>query len=279
MTYLGNPSGIMSARSTNYGLAWGSGVSVTSNSADKNLANSDEAPSSAYYGRGYVVWSNWTATPYIVCSYTTNSGQSWSAFNTVQTPLSGHYGQGCDIVVNNAGVVYVTWAAVVLGGTNTEDYFGFAKSTNGGAAWITTENAFDGNGIRGTLANKNSLRVNSFPRIDVDKTSGKIYIVTSQKNLAPAGSDADIVIHSSTDGGTTWSAGVRVNQDALNNGKTQWFPAVKVDEYGGVNVVYYDDRNVLTDSAEIYVSRSADGGVTWTDILVSDARSRILPLY
>ena len=279
MTYLGRPDGMKSSRSTDFGLSWGSAVSITPGSVDKNLANTDEAPSSAYYGRSYCVWSNFAATyPPIVVSYTTNSGQSWSAQLQINTPPSGHYSQGCDVAVNNAGVVYVTWAAPTSGGTYTEDYFGFAKSTNGGAAWTITENAFDGNGIRGTLSNKNALRVNSFPRIDVDKTSGKIYIVTSQKNLEPAGTDADIVIHSSTDGGTTWSAGVRVNQDAKNNGKTQWFPAVKVDEYGGVNVVYYDDRNVLTDSAEIYVSRSVNGGANWTDILVSDARSRILPL-
>ena len=283
MTYLQNPGGIATARSTNNGLTWGSGVSITTASSDKNLANTDEAPTSTFYGRSYVVWSNFAASiPPIVVSYTTNSGQSWSAVSQINTPPSGVYSQGCDIVVNNSGVVYVTWAAPVLGGTNTEDYFGFAKSANGGVSWTVTENAFDGNGIRGTLANKNSLRVNSFPRIDVDKTSGtyagRIYIVTSQINLAPAGSDADIVIHSSTDGGTTWSAGVRVNQDAVNNGKTQWFPVVKVDETGGVNVAYYDDRNVLTDSAEVYVSRSLDGGATWTDILVSDARFKVLPI-
>ena len=283
MTYLQVPNGIATARSTNNGLTWGAGVSVTTASSDKNLANTDESPSSAYYGKSYVVWSNFAlASPAIVISSTTNSGQSWSSVSQINTPPSGVYSQGCDIVVNNAGVVYVTWAAPVLGGNNTEDYFGFAKSTNGGTTWTVTENAFDGNGIRGTLSNKNALRVNSFPRIDVDKTTGtyagRIYIVTSQINLSPAGSDADIVIHSSTNGGTTWSAGVRVNQDALNNGKTQWFPVVKVDESGGVNVAYYDDRNVLTDSAEVYVSRSLDGGATWTDVLVSDARFRVLPI-
>jgi hypothetical protein len=110
----------------------------------------------------------------------------------------------------------------------------------------------------------------------VDRTTGPrqgwIYIATAEKNLSPAGTDPDIILHKSTNGGTTWSAGVRVNQDALNNGKTQYMPALRVDEYGGVNVIYYDDRNTSTDSSEVYVSRSIDGGVTWTDILVSDHR-------
>ncbi|MCX6164744.1 MAG: T9SS type A sorting domain-containing protein, partial [Ignavibacteriae bacterium] len=45
-------------------------------------------------------------------------------------------------------------------------------------------------------------------------------------------------------------------------------------EYGGVNVVYYDNRNTAADSAECFVSRSIDGGTTWTDIPVSGHRFR-----
>ena len=220
MTYLGNPSGMGSARSVNNGLTWVNAHIFSSGSVDKNLANTDESPSSAYYGRSYCAWSNFAASyPPIVVSYTSNSGVNWSAAVQINTPPASHYSQGCDVVVNNSGVVYVAWAAPLAGSPYTEDYFGFAKSANGGVTWTTTENIFDGNGIRGNLTNKNNLRVNSFPRIDVDKTTGtyagRIYIVTSQINLSPAGSDADIVIHSSTNDGTSWSAGVRVNQDAL----------------------------------------------------------------
>jgi subtilisin-like proprotein convertase family protein len=79
-------------------------------------------------------------------------------------------------------------------------------------------------------------------------------------------------LHYSSNGGTTWSAGIRVNQDALNNGKVQFFPAVRVDEYGGVNVIYYDNRNFPSsgDSCSVFVSRSIDGGTTWTDIEIAD---------
>ena len=282
MTYLGNPSGIGARYSTNFGVSWSSQFLVNGSSADKNLANSDDNPTSPYYGRGYVVWSYWTGTPYIVCVSTTNSGVSWGSLVTVNTPGSGHYSQGCDIVTGLNGDVYVTWAAPISGSPYTEDYYGFAKSTNGGTSFSYTENAFDGNGIRGTLATKNNLRVNSFPRITVDKSggayNGRVYIVVSQKSLAPAGSDADIVLHWSSNQGTSWSAGTRVNQDAMNNGKIQFFPAINVDSYGGINIVYYDDRNCLADSGEVYVSRSVDGGATFTDILVSDSKSKIKPL-
>jgi hypothetical protein len=283
MTHLGYPtSGMFANYSTDMGQTWSNTYTIASGSQDKNLAGTDDSPSSPYYGRSYVVWSWFSvSSPYIAVSYTTNGGVSWSSSAQINNPPSGHYSQGCDIRTAANGDVYVTWAAP-SSGTLTEDYDGFAKSTNGGVAWSVTENAFDANGIRGYLNTKNNIRVNSFPRIDVDRSggpfNGRIYIVGCDKNLAPAGSDPDIVIHWSTNGGASWSSAVRVNQDPLNNGAIQYFPAVRVDEFGGVNVVYYDDRNVGGSQVQVYVSRSIDGGSTWTDIQVSDHAFSPMPI-
>ncbi|HQY20448.1 MAG TPA: hypothetical protein PLX80_06325 [Ignavibacteria bacterium] len=272
--------GIKANFSTNNGLNWSNDVTITTGSQDKNLTTTDDSPTSPYYGRSYTAWSRFNAaSPPIAFSYTTNGGVSWSAATDINVPPAGHYSQGVDLRTGPNGEVYVCWAQPTTSGSFTEDYAGFAKSTNGGVNWtIVNNNIFDMNGIRGNLLSTN-IRVNSFPRIDVDRTCGPragwIYIVVSQKNLAPAGTDADIVIHRSSDGGTTWSAGIKVNQDALNNGKSQWFPVVRVDESGGVNVVYYDNRGTTnTDTAEVFMSRSMDGGSTWSDLKVSDARFR-----
>ena len=54
-----------------------------------------------------------------------------------------------------------------------------------------------------------------------------------RKVLSPAGSDPDIVMIRSTNGGTTWSTPVRVNNDALNNGKDQYYPWCAVDQSNG----------------------------------------------
>ncbi len=81
-----------------------------------------------------------------------------------------------------------------------------------------------------------------------------------------------MVLHRSSDGGVTWSGGIRVNQDAVNNGKVQFFPAVCVDSDGGVDVVYYDNRDFASvgDSCSVYISRSLDGGSTWGDVKIAD---------
>jgi len=265
-----------SATSTNNGATWLPNVVITSQNSDKNFSASDDVPSSAYYGRTYTVWTNFAlAVSPIFVAYTTNGGTTWSAPSQINSPLANHYSQGADITIGPGGEVYVCWASVT-NGSLIEDYLGFAKSTNGGVNWTVTENAFDMNGIRAQMFNGWNFRVNSFPRIAVDRSGGPrngwLYVVVSQINLAPAGSDVDIVLHSSSDGGATWSTGVRVNQDALNNGKVQFFPAITVDPHGDVDICYYDNRNYpsVGDSCQTFFSRSTDGGVTFTDVLASD---------
>lgn len=274
-TVLDSP-GMVAAYSTNNGVSWSSRVTIQSGSVDKNFASTDDAPSSAYYGRSYAVWSNFAlGSPPIVFSYTTNGGVSWNGVTQINAPPGGHYSQGVDICVGPTGQVYVCWAAPSTG-TLTEDYCGFARSTNGGTSWTVAENAYDMNGIRAATFNGWNFRVNGFTRIGIDRSGGSrngwIYVVASEKNLSPAGSDADVIMHKSTDQGATWSAGIRVNQDPLNNGKVQFFPAIRVDETGGINICYYDNRNYpsVGDSCETYMSQSIDGGTTWTDIKVSD---------
>lgn len=274
--------GMVAAYSTNNGTSWSSRITIQSGSVDKNFAGTDDAPSSSYYGRSYCVWSNFAlGQPPIMVSYTTNGGVSWSAPLQINTSVSGHYSQGCDIACGPNGEVYVCWAAPLSSGAFTEDFLGFAKSTNGGVSWTVTDNAYDMNGIRSTSFNGWGVRVNSFPRIAVDRSGGSrngwIYVVSTDRNLAPSGTDADVILHYSSNGGTSWSSGIRVNTDALNNGKVQFFPAISVDNQGGVNVVFYDNRNYpsVGDSCETFLARSVDGGTTWTNFVVSDHRWKV----
>ena len=277
-TNFGFVTGMGANRSTNNGATWSTTIQVASDGgADKNLAGTDDSPSSPYYGNSYFAWTSFSTSPANGrVSRTTNSGLNWSTPLTINATPAGHNAQGHDVAVGPDGRVYVTWTAGVTSSPFTEDFVGLAVSTNGGTSYTATENIFDDNGSRSSSFNGWGIRTNGFPRIAIDKSGGVrngwIYIVVSQLNLAPAGTDADVVIHRSTDNGVTWSAGIRVNQDALNNGKVQFFPAICVDSDGGVNVVYYDNRNFASsgDSCSVYISRSVDGGTTWGDVRISD---------
>lgn len=275
LTHRGNEAGGWWANSsTDNGINWSSAVAVFSSpeDVDKGCAGTDAEPSSASYGRSYLVWTRF-ASPYpILISYTTNGGANWSAYIQINNSLtSGHYSIGPSITIGTTGQVYVAWAAAAIGGI--EDRVGFAVSTNGGINWSVQESAYDVNGIKTSSLSPWTIRANGYPVIDVDRTGGPrngwIYVLTGEKNLAPAGSDPDIIFHRSTNGGVSWSQGIRVNQDPPNNGKVQFFPAVNVDADGGINVVYYDNRNSV-DSVDVFISRSTDGGNTWTDYLISD---------
>ncbi len=269
--------------STNMGTTWASNFTLATGSQDKNHTFVNDVPASPYYGRSYVTWSLFTASaPPAVVSWSSNGGVNWNGPVNVLTPPSGHYQQGVNGAVGANGDAYICWQNPTTSSPFTGDFVGFAKSTDGGVTWSGLANAYDCNGIRGTLAAKGGIRTNDFPSMAVDRSGGPrngwIYVVTAEQNLAPAGTDPDIIMHRSTNGGTTWSSGIRVNQDGLSNGKIQYMPWMCVDASGGLNVVYYDDRVTTSDSATVFVSRSLDGGTTWTDIEVSDHRFKPAPI-
>jgi hypothetical protein len=268
-------NGIFAHYSTNMGANWTNAYTIATGDMDKgNDIVYDVSTSSPYYGRMYVSFVFLTPPFYVRYSYTTNSGNNWSTAAIINNPPQRC--QGAEIRTDINGNVFVSWGSVINISPFTEDYVGFARSSNGGLNWTVNETAANINGIAGRLAQKGNVAVNGLPRMDVDISSGPragwIYIITTEKNFAPAGSDPDVILRKSTDGGATFQPPVRVNQDAINNGKTQFYPCIRVDEGGGVNIIYYDDRNTAIDSTEVFLSRSTDGGVTFTDYVISDQR-------
>lgn len=274
-------SGVMgSSYSTNNGVNWSNTVLFPGGNSDPdwNTSCTDAVPFSSFYLRSYAYY-----TPFlnafggrIVGTYTSNQGVSWAAIAPVSPPYSpDHHHQGVDTKCGPNGEVYVVWANCSSMSPYTEDSLGFAKSTNGGVSWVIANNHVKNvNGNR-TGDMINGVRSTGFPRIDVDKTCGSragwIYVVMGEKWPGIAGDLSDIILYKSTDGGTTWSSGVRVNQDPFGNFKKQYMAAIRVDESGAVNVVYYDTRNTVTnDSSEVFLSRSTDGGVTFVDTKVGN---------
>ena len=276
--------GAYSHFSTNFGNTWSNAQTIISSQTDDKCVcptTTDNDPTSTYYGRIYharVVFIN----PFPVnFSYSTNGGGNWSSAVALNNPPPQRCA-GAYVKTGLNGNVYVCWAGVANISPYTENYIGFAKSTNGGINWIINQNIYGTNGISGTLPSKNGIRVNGLPNLAIDKTTGPrrgwIYIVTTEKNLAPAGSDPDIILHYSTNDGVNWSSGIRVNQDPINNGKIQYFPAIDVDSTGALDILFYDDRNTSSDSAEVYLARSTNGGAAWKEFPVSNHRFQPLPI-
>ena len=272
--------GLYSHFSDDNGTTWSQQKVISTEDLERASVTTDAVNSSSYFGRTYATWVKFASPFPIMMSFTNDGAENWSTPQQINTPPKRS--AGGDIALGSNGEVYTCWAGVTESSPFKEIYVGFASSTNGTENWDVSENAYEMNGITGLLANKGNIRVNGLPGIAVDNSGGErdgwIYIVTGEKDLTPAGSDPDIIIHRSSDGGVSWSTGIRVNQDALNNGKTQYFPSIHVDKFGAIDIIYYDDRNTSIDSTGVFLSRSLDGGDSWQEFEISDHNFKPVPI-
>jgi hypothetical protein len=275
------------AVSTNNGTNWTTHIAYGVSNQDKEHIMVDKTISSPYSNRLYYTWSDLNGGEAALV-YSTNFGSTWSAYKNLSgtiTPMGSAFAQGPNVQTATNGDVYVAYAIYDANWQDGEDAIGFSKSTDGGNNW-TALRVYDhvNFGVRsGGLPPKN-LRTNSFPAMAVDRSGGpndgNIYICWSQRaGVPPAGSDPDVVLITSTDGGATWTTPMRVNDDPINNGKDQLMPWCTVDQSTGqLILVFYDSRNVVNTKAEVYMARSFDGGNSFENFLVSDHSFNLGPI-
>ncbi|HSN50563.1 MAG TPA: sialidase family protein, partial [Bacteroidales bacterium] len=272
--------GLYSHYSYDQGQTWSAQQVISTDDLERAVLISDSRPGSPGFGKTYAAWIKFAIPFPLMFAFTDDGANTWSNPKPINNPANRS--AGGDLATGPDGTLYACWSGVTDVSPFKEIYVGFASSTDAGANWTVTENAFAMNGITGILSGKNNIRVNGLPSIAVDTTNGPrkgwIYVVTGQKALSPAGNDPDIILNRSTDGGQTWSQGIRVNQDPMNNGKTQYFPAIHVDRTGAINVLFYDDRNTTNDSAGVFLARSTDGGDTWREFEICDHHFRPAPI-
>jgi len=103
--------------------------------------------------------------------------------------------------------------------------------------------------------------------IDVDRSGGArngwVYLLASAERTS--GDPMDIMFSRSTDGGQTWSAAVRINDDDALGLAWQWFGTLSVAPNGRIDAIWNDTRDSGVDTiSALYYSSSEDGGVTWS---------------
>ena len=102
-------------------------------------------------------------------------------------------------------------------------------------------------------------------------TNNNIYMLAS---VVPSGrSTTDVMFVRSTDGGLTFSAPKRINDDPTNPSKWHWFGTLSVAPNGRIDAVWHDSRNAANNTdSQLFYSWSTDGGVTWSpNVAVSNA--------
>ncbi len=284
--HLSNPSSngywidrIVVQRSSNGGASWTSGVGIGYDppirQQDKEWLAADMT-GSVYRNNIYAAWTEFdkygSTSPgdstRILFSRSTDHGDTWA------TPVrvSDHGGncydsdstvEGCVPAIGPQGEVYLSWSGPVG--------IMFDKSLDGGVTFgsdvfVTSQVGGWDYSIPGIY------RANGMPVTACDCSTspyrGTIYINWSdQRNGAD---NTDIFLTKSTDRGQTWSSPLKVNADS--GAHQQFFCWMAVDQSTGyLYIDYYDRRNYGDLSTDLFVSRSTDGGNSFTDIKVSDS--------
>jgi hypothetical protein len=207
-------------------------------------------------GYVYIAWSRFYETR-IMCVRSGNRGVTWNS----PVPVSDA-GRSCQWpvpIVAAGGSLLVAWCDL-----NTPRIL-YDISTNGGTSWGTDRTLTTATTGAGQIINGGIL-VFPYPSLVLDETPGPragwVYCV--YPDAAVAGNGMDIWCRRSTDGGNTWGARVRVNDDLQGLVRDQFHPWVACDEGGILHATWYDRRddpgNYLW---HIYYSSSSDGGGTW----------------
>jgi hypothetical protein len=266
---------IVVARSSDNGASWQSLGTVVNNIAsttagdDKEMMAIDNTTGQTFShpGRIYVIWDSANNEK---IAYSDN-GSSWTTVNFA----SNTGAIGGNVVIGADGTVYVIWNRY-----NVETIV-FAKSTDGGATWtapaVISTMALQSFGTNNLPAAQDSRGINAFGSIDIDRNPNSPFFGTLYVSFpdfptgTTSGADINTYVIRSTNGGTSWSSRVKVNDD--NFGATQIFPWLAVDQSDGtLNVSWYDTRlDPLNRKTQMVYARSSNGGVSFEpNILVTD---------
>ncbi|MGE0103128.1 MAG: beta strand repeat-containing protein [Blastocatellales bacterium] len=272
----GSPGTIQVFRSDDNGATWMAPVSGTpgGSSEDKQWLTVDNF-AGAGNGNVYLLSRRFGSGPGIYFFSSTDNGSTYGP-NGGTLIVAGS--QGAYISVGPDHSIYAFWYA----GTTLQ----MRKSTDFGATFgsaITVASGLVGGsngdlsltGIRQGTATAAGFRSNEFPHAAVNPVTGHIYVTYANN---PAGTDkADVFLTQSTDGGATWAAPIRVNDDATTT--DQWQPTLAVTPDGNNLGIFYYSRQedtVNNNLFKFYGRTASISGATLTftpSFAVSDVAS------
>jgi len=279
-----NSNAVLASVSKDGGLTWAKPSTIIANNEPSlQFFNDKESvtASPTRTGVAYAVWDRLelpNANPYAnrhtaafrgpsLFSKTTDGGVTWSTPSVIVALPSRQQTIGNQIVVDSEnGTLYDFFNLITPPFSKSAGKVAFIKSTDDGATWtkpkiitgLQTVSVFDPNTGEAVRSG------DDIPEPAIDPKTGQLYVVW-QDSRFNGGHYDEIALSTSSDGGVTWSAPVRVNTPT---GRPAFNPSIRVNSSGTVAVTYYDfrnlaDGNTATLPTDIWQKISADKGSTF----------------
>jgi hypothetical protein len=254
-------------RSLNGGVSWAN--IAPARGGDKEWFTIDKTNSSGH-GFQYQCWStegnNYGGRQF---SRSTNGGSIW--MDPINIPNSPVWGT---LDVDSNGNLFIGGVNLVTGG------IWCVRSTNAKNGGVlptfdqSTAVNLGGNIVAGEPINPEGLVGQVFLAVDRSgaSTNNNVYMLASVQPTRFA-DGSDVMFARSTDGGRTFSAPQRINDDPVNHLKWHWFGTLSVAPNGRIDVVWFDTRNAANNTdSQLFYSYSIDGGNTWSaNVAVSNS--------
>jgi VCBS repeat protein len=254
-------------RSLNGGALWSRLAAATG--GDKQWFTIDTSNSSGH-GFQYQTWStagnNYGGRQF---SRSTNGGVTWmDPINIPHAPVWG------TLDVDSNGLLFIG-----------------AVDSNGGQVWCIRSSNARNPSVVPTFDQAVAVNLGGFVisgrAINPEGIIGQVYVAADRSGTAtnnniymlasvePTGftTGTDVMLVRSTDGGRTFSAPRRLNDDPVNHNKWHWMGTLSVAPNGRIDVVWLDTRNAANNTdSQLFYTYSFDGGATWArNVAVSNS--------
>ena len=240
-------------KSLDGGMTWGPGVEAFG--GDKQWMVIDRTNG---IGRDniYAFWTRF----FSICPaghFTRSYDQGQSFVDCTNIPGTPQWGT---LAIGPNGELYVCGDGFVVSRSST------VQDPNAPLQWDLQRNVnLDGSLQFGGGPNPGGLLGQTWIAVDRSNgpNDGNVYLLASVgRNSTP--DPLDVMFARSTDGGNSWSAPLRVNDDP-GTSAFQWFGTMSVAPNGRIDAIWNDTRNdpggVMS---EVFYSFSQDGGLTWS---------------
>jgi len=212
-------------------------------------------------GNIYVAWNaiiDFGPVTDIRLARSTDEGTTWSSWLRLNDnpPFdSTSFRIGVQIVEGPDGILHALW-----GWDDRDGIPGIYKTTS-----TDSGRSFGSNRLVAHQVLNDSMpwRTGLLPSAAVDRTNGNVYVTWYDSRFRPG--FTDIAFARSTDDGATWDSVIFVNVTTIGDRTQQFMPAIAVDPFGRVFLIWYDTRTRVSggNTVDVFYSYSEDFGQTW----------------